>query len=131
MKLETLNYKSQHKKTSKSHGTFPPRQLAYRLFALDVSVALLACPERQAEASLGPEQAGLLSHRFLVQSLVFGRRSDSSPTVRAHALTCLSRCLEMPSLNATRCIHELFSSSKDSSPVIYTSLLTDCCVFTA
>ncbi|XP_062309171.1 condensin-2 complex subunit D3 isoform X2 [Osmerus eperlanus] len=86
-------------------------KVAYRLFALDVSVALLACPERQAEDSLGPEQAGLLSHRFLVQSLVFGRRSDASPTVRAHALTCLSRCLEMPSLNATRCVQELFSST--------------------
>ncbi|XP_067085032.1 condensin-2 complex subunit D3 [Osmerus mordax] len=86
-------------------------KVAYRLFALDVSVALLACPERQAEGSMGPEQAGLLSHRFLVQSLVFGRRSDASPTVRAHALTCLSRCLEMPSLNATRCVQELFSST--------------------
>ncbi|XP_060720583.1 condensin-2 complex subunit D3 [Tachysurus vachellii] len=86
-------------------------RVAFRMFALDVAMVLLAQEEREADESLEPDLATYLSHRFLVRSLVYGRRSDVSPTVRAHAMHCLAQCLELPSHNATKWIHELFSSS--------------------
>lgn len=89
-------------------------QVAFRMFALDVAMVLLAQEEREADETLEPDLAGYLSHRFLVRSVVYGRRSDVSPTVRAHAMHCLAQCLELPSHNATKWIHELFSSSSTS-----------------
>ncbi|XP_017580409.1 condensin-2 complex subunit D3 [Pygocentrus nattereri] len=86
-------------------------RVVFRMFALDVAMVLLGLDEREADDSLSPELAVYLSHRFLVRNIVFGRRSDVSPTVRGHALHCLARCLELPSHNATKWIHELFSSS--------------------
>ncbi|KAM6969947.1 condensin-2 complex subunit D3 [Aplochiton taeniatus] len=86
-------------------------KVAFRMFALDVAIALMEQPERAAEDSLDPELAPYLPHKFLVQNLLFGRRSDVSPTVRGHALTCLAQCLELPSLNATRSVQDLFSST--------------------
>uniref|UniRef100_A0A8C8GTM7 Condensin complex subunit 1 C-terminal domain-containing protein n=1 Tax=Oncorhynchus tshawytscha TaxID=74940 RepID=A0A8C8GTM7_ONCTS len=86
-------------------------KVAYRMFALDVSMALLEQPEREANENVDTELVSFLSHRFLVHNMVFGRRSDASPTVRGHALTCLAQCLELPSMNATRSIKELFSTS--------------------
>ncbi|KAF7686726.1 condensin-2 complex subunit D3 [Silurus meridionalis] len=86
-------------------------RVAFRMFALDVAMVLLAQEEREADGALEPDLALYLSHRFLVHSVVYGRRSDVSPTVRAHAMHCLALCLELPSQNATKCIHELFSSS--------------------
>lgn len=86
-------------------------KVAYRMFALDIAIALLEQPEREAEDSLSPELAIFLPHKFLVHDMVFGRRSDVSPTVRGHALACLAQCLEKPSLNATRSVQELFSAT--------------------
>ncbi|KAG7313918.1 hypothetical protein KOW79_022414 [Hemibagrus wyckioides] len=86
-------------------------RVAFRMFALDVAMVLLAQEEREADETLEADLAGYLSHRFLVRSVVYGRRSDVSPTVRAHAMHCLAQCLELPSHNATKWIHELFSSS--------------------
>uniref|UniRef100_A0A8K9X2Y6 Non-SMC condensin II complex subunit D3 n=1 Tax=Oncorhynchus mykiss TaxID=8022 RepID=A0A8K9X2Y6_ONCMY len=86
-------------------------KVAYRMFALDVSMALMEQPEREANENVDAELVSFLSHRFLVHNIVFGRRSDASPTVRGHALTCLAQCLELPSMNATRSIKELFSTS--------------------
>ncbi|XP_053087025.1 condensin-2 complex subunit D3 [Pangasianodon hypophthalmus] len=86
-------------------------KVAFRMFALDVAMVLLAQEEREADEALEPDLAAYLSHRFLVRSVVYGRRSDISPTVRAHAMHCLAQCLELPSHNATKWIHELFSSS--------------------
>ncbi|MCJ8749257.1 hypothetical protein PDJAM_G00174220 [Pangasius djambal] len=86
-------------------------RVAFRMFALDVAMVLLAQEEREADEALEPDLAAYLSHRFLVRSVVYGRRSDISPTVRAHAMHCLAQCLELPSHNATKWIHELFSSS--------------------
>uniref|UniRef100_A0A673XFC8 Condensin-2 complex subunit D3 n=1 Tax=Salmo trutta TaxID=8032 RepID=A0A673XFC8_SALTR len=91
------------------------RQVAYRMFALDVSMALLEQPEREANENLDAELVSFLSHRFLVHNMVFGRRSDASPTVRGHALTCLAQCLDLPSMNATRSIKELFPTSESLS----------------
>uniref|UniRef100_A0A4W5NDW4 Non-SMC condensin II complex, subunit D3 n=1 Tax=Hucho hucho TaxID=62062 RepID=A0A4W5NDW4_9TELE len=79
-------------------------KVAYRMFALDVSMALLEQPEREANEDLDAELVTFLPHRFLVHNMVFGRRSDASPTVRGHALTCLAQCLELPSMNATRSV---------------------------
>ncbi|KAK6317290.1 hypothetical protein J4Q44_G00126900 [Coregonus suidteri] len=86
-------------------------KVAYRMFALDVAMALLEQPEREANENVDPELVSFLPHRFLVHNMVFGRRSDASPTVRGHALTCLSQCLELPSMNATRSVKELFSTT--------------------
>ncbi|XP_066516034.1 condensin-2 complex subunit D3 isoform X2 [Hoplias malabaricus] len=86
-------------------------RVAFRMFALDVAIVLLGLDEREVDDSVNSELALCLSHRFLVQNIVFGRRSDVSPTVRGHALHCLAQCLELPSHNATKFIHELFSTS--------------------
>lgn len=87
-------------------------QVARRMFALDVAMALIEQPERQPEASLSPEQAIFLQHKFLVQVMVFGRRSDRAPSVRGHALSCLAQCLELQSPNTVENIQELFSASE-------------------
>uniref|UniRef100_A0AAY4AAJ2 Condensin complex subunit 1 C-terminal domain-containing protein n=1 Tax=Denticeps clupeoides TaxID=299321 RepID=A0AAY4AAJ2_9TELE len=87
-------------------------KVAYRMFALDVAMALLEQSERDPDSLVPAELGTFLTHRFLVQNLLFGRRSDISPTVRAHALHCLSRCLELDSPNTTKCVQELFSASK-------------------
>lgn len=97
------------------------------MFALDVSMALLEQPEREANENLDAELVSFLSHRFLVHNMVFGRRSDASPTVRGHALTCLAQCLELPSMNATRSIKELFPTSESLS---HTHTFTYACMYT-
>uniref|UniRef100_A0A6Q2WXM1 Condensin complex subunit 1 C-terminal domain-containing protein n=1 Tax=Esox lucius TaxID=8010 RepID=A0A6Q2WXM1_ESOLU len=78
-------------------------KVTYRMFALDIAMVLLEQPEREGDENLAPELVSFLPHKFLVHNMVFGRRSDTSPTVRGHALTCLAQCLELPSMNATRC----------------------------
>lgn len=82
------------------------------MFALDVAMALVEQPEREADDSLSAELASFLPHKFLVQVMVFGRRSDRAPTVRSHALTYLGQCLELESPNATESVQELFSFSE-------------------
>ncbi|XP_010892297.2 condensin-2 complex subunit D3 isoform X3 [Esox lucius] len=86
-------------------------KVTYRMFALDIAMVLLEQPEREGDENLAPELVSFLPHKFLVHNMVFGRRSDTSPTVRGHALTCLAQCLELPSMNATRCVKELFSTT--------------------
>ncbi|XP_071370870.1 condensin-2 complex subunit D3, partial [Centroberyx affinis] len=86
-------------------------KMVYRLFSVDVVMVLLEQPERSAEERLSPELLPFLPHSFLIQGLLFGRRADASPTVRGHALACLAQCLELPSLNATRAVHNLFSAT--------------------
>ncbi|XP_056136718.1 condensin-2 complex subunit D3 [Lampris incognitus] len=85
-------------------------KVVYRLFAVDVVMILLEQPERTPE-SLDPELSSFLSHKFLIHDLLFGRRTDISPTVRGHTLACLAQCLELPSFNATRAVHTLFSTT--------------------
>ncbi|KAG9351510.1 hypothetical protein JZ751_022761 [Albula glossodonta] len=86
-------------------------KVVYRMFALDIAMALVEQPEREVEASLSAELASFLPHKFLVQVMVFGRRSDRAPMVRSHALTYLAQCLELQSANAVEGIQELFSST--------------------
>lgn len=88
-------------------------QMVHRLFSVDVVMVLLEQPERQPEECQDNELAAFLPHKFLIQSLLFARRMDSSPTVQGHALACLAQCLELPSLNATRAVHHLFSASEE------------------
>uniref|UniRef100_A0AAY5EYD2 Condensin-2 complex subunit D3 n=1 Tax=Electrophorus electricus TaxID=8005 RepID=A0AAY5EYD2_ELEEL len=86
-------------------------RVAFRMFALDVALVLLAKEEQEDSDALPPELAPYLSHRFLVHHLVYGRCSDLSPTVRGHALHCLAQCLDLSTPNTSKGIHELFSSS--------------------
>uniref|UniRef100_A0A8C8AE30 Condensin-2 complex subunit D3 n=1 Tax=Otus sunia TaxID=257818 RepID=A0A8C8AE30_9STRI len=70
-------------------------KIAYRVFALDVALALLDVPERNLDSSLSLDHQKFLKHQFLVQVMVFGRCSDKSPVVRSKALSCFAHCLEM------------------------------------
>uniref|UniRef100_A0A8C5EYC1 Condensin-2 complex subunit D3 n=1 Tax=Gopherus evgoodei TaxID=1825980 RepID=A0A8C5EYC1_9SAUR len=80
-----------------SHNT----KIPYRVFALDVALALLDLPERKPDSSLSVDHQKLLKHKFLVQDMVFGRCSDKAPTVRSKALSSFAYCLEMKT--ATTC----------------------------
>ncbi|XP_073698531.1 condensin-2 complex subunit D3 [Garra rufa] len=86
-------------------------KVAFRMFALDVSMVLLEQSERDVDDTVDPELAVFLPHRFLVHNIIYNHRNDVSPTVRGHALHCLAQCLELGSQNATKCVHELFSNS--------------------
>ncbi|KAJ4948743.1 hypothetical protein JOQ06_020266 [Pogonophryne albipinna] len=86
-------------------------KVAGRLFSIDVVMVLLEQPERKAEECQDPELQCFLPHRFLIQSLLFTRRTDDSPTVQGHCLVCLAQCLELPSPNVTRAVHNLFSAT--------------------
>lgn len=88
--------------------------MVHRLFSVDVVMVLLEQPERQPEECEDPDFACFLPHKFLIQHLLFARRIDSSPTVQGHALACLAQCLELPSFNATRAVHSLFSASENT-----------------
>uniref|UniRef100_A0A669DRB9 Non-SMC condensin II complex, subunit D3 n=1 Tax=Oreochromis niloticus TaxID=8128 RepID=A0A669DRB9_ORENI len=88
-------------------------KMVHRLFSVDVVMVLLEQPERRPEECRDPDLVCFLMHRFLIQNLLFARRMDESPTVQGHALNCLAQCLELPSLNATRAIHNLFLSRSD------------------
>ncbi|XP_061914930.1 condensin-2 complex subunit D3 isoform X2 [Entelurus aequoreus] len=90
-------------------------KMASRLFSVDVGMVLLGQPERDNEDCIDPELACYLPHKFLIQSLLFARRYDQSPTVQGHALTCLAQCLELPSLNATRAVQSLFCATVTQS----------------
>ncbi|NWU11658.1 CNDD3 protein, partial [Cephalopterus ornatus] len=70
---------------------------SYRVFALDVALALLDVPERNLDDSLSLDQQKFLKHKFLVQVMVFDRCSDKAPTVRSKALSSFAHSLEMKS----------------------------------
>ncbi|NXC84412.1 CNDD3 protein, partial [Cercotrichas coryphoeus] len=70
-------------------------QVSYRVFALDVALALLELPERSPDTSLSQDRQKFLKHKFLVQVMVFGRCSDIAPVVRSKALSSFVHCLEM------------------------------------
>lgn len=86
--------------------------MVHRLFSVDVVMVLLEQPERSPEECQDLELASFLPHKFLIQSVLFAQRTDESPTVQGHALACLAQCLELPSLNVTRAVHNLFSASE-------------------
>uniref|UniRef100_A0A3Q3JDK2 Condensin complex subunit 1 C-terminal domain-containing protein n=1 Tax=Monopterus albus TaxID=43700 RepID=A0A3Q3JDK2_MONAL len=65
-----------------------------------------------------PELACFLPHKFLIQSLLFARQMDESPTVKGHALACLAQCLELPLVNVTQAVHSLFSGNDNTHTYI-------------
>ncbi|NXN20902.1 CNDD3 protein, partial [Nycticryphes semicollaris] len=86
---------------------------AYRVFALDVALALLNVPERSSDASMSLDHQKFLKHKFLVQVMVFGRCSDKAPVVRSKALSSFAHCLEMKAATALETIQDLLQSSSD------------------
>ncbi|XP_041269803.1 condensin-2 complex subunit D3 isoform X3 [Onychostruthus taczanowskii] len=86
-------------------------KVSYRVFALDVALALLELPERSPGSSLSQDHQSLLKHKFLVQVMVFGRCSDKAPVVRSKALSSFACCLEMKAAAALESIQELLQSS--------------------
>ncbi|XP_074018650.1 condensin-2 complex subunit D3 isoform X1 [Numenius arquata] len=86
---------------------------AYRVFALDVALALLDVPERNLDASLSLDHQNFLKHKFLVQVMVFGRCSDKASVVRSKALSSFAHCLEMKAAATLESIQDLLQSSPD------------------
>ncbi|XP_044137939.1 condensin-2 complex subunit D3 [Bufo gargarizans] len=86
-------------------------KISYRVFALDVTVALLELPERPVDASFPLEQLKFLQHKFLLQAMVFSRCSDKAPTVRSKALSCLAQCLDKNATSVSEGISELLQGS--------------------
>ncbi|NXP11351.1 CNDD3 protein, partial [Thinocorus orbignyianus] len=85
---------------------------AYRVFALDVALALLDVPERNLDTSLSLDHQKFLKHKFLVQVMVFGRCSDKAPVVRSKALSSFAHCLEMKTATSSETIQDLLQSCK-------------------
>ncbi|NXI45084.1 CNDD3 protein, partial [Galbula dea] len=88
-------------------------KIAYRVFALDVALALLEAPERNLDRSLSLDHQKFLKHKFLVQVMVFGRCSDRAPVVRSKALSSFAHCLEMKGAATLESIQDLLQSSSD------------------
>ncbi|NXV88619.1 CNDD3 protein, partial [Calonectris borealis] len=88
-------------------------KIAYRVFALDVALALLDVPERNLDSSLSLDHQKFLKHKFLVQVMVFGRCSDKAPVVRSKALSSFAHCLEMKAAATLESIQDLLQSSSD------------------
>ncbi|KAM7082714.1 condensin-2 complex subunit D3 [Ciconia maguari] len=88
-------------------------KIAYRVFALDVALALLDVPERNLDSSLSLDHQNFLKHKFLVQVMVFGRCSDKAPVVRSKALSSFAHCLEMKAAATLESIQDLLQSSSD------------------
>ncbi|NXJ80256.1 CNDD3 protein, partial [Trogon melanurus] len=88
-------------------------KIAYRVFALDVALALLDAPERNLDSSLSLDHQKFLTHKFLVQVMVFGRCSDKAPVVRSKALSSFAHCLDMKAAATLESIQDLLQSSSD------------------
>ncbi|XP_062364554.1 condensin-2 complex subunit D3 [Cinclus cinclus] len=86
-------------------------QVSYRVFALDVALALLELPERSPDPSLSQDRHKFLKHKFLVQVMMFGRCSDIAPVVRSKALSSFVHCLEMKAAATLESIQDLVQSS--------------------
>ncbi|XP_069470215.1 condensin-2 complex subunit D3 [Ambystoma mexicanum] len=97
-------------------------KMSYRVFALEVAVALLELPEREMDNAIPSEQQKFLQHKFLVQVMVFGRCSDKAPSVRSKALSCLAQCLEKKVPTAIEGVQELLQSN--ASPTVLGSIMS-------
>ncbi|XP_053819311.1 condensin-2 complex subunit D3 isoform X3 [Vidua chalybeata] len=86
-------------------------KVSYRVFALDVALALLELPERSPVSSLSRDHQSFLKHKFLVQVMVFGRCSDKAPVVRSKALSSFAYCLEKKAAATLESIQDLLQSS--------------------
>uniref|UniRef100_A0A8C3C6Q6 Condensin-2 complex subunit D3 n=1 Tax=Cairina moschata TaxID=8855 RepID=A0A8C3C6Q6_CAIMO len=97
-------------------------KISYRVFALDVALALLDVPERNSGVSLSQDQQKFLKHKFLVQVMVFGRCSDKASVVRSKALSSFARCLEMKGAAALDSIQDLLQGSLGNKFIAQPSL---------
>ncbi|XP_009068690.1 PREDICTED: condensin-2 complex subunit D3, partial [Acanthisitta chloris] len=86
-------------------------RVAYRVFALDVALALLELPERNLDSSFSVDHQKFVKHKFLVQVMVFGRCSDKAPVVRSKALSSFAQCLDMKGADTLDSIQELLQAS--------------------
>ncbi|XP_030697542.1 condensin-2 complex subunit D3 isoform X1 [Globicephala melas] len=82
-------------------------KIPYRVFTLDVVLALLELPEREVDGTLPPEHQKFLKHKFLVQEIMFARCVDKAPTVRSKALSSFAHCLEFSATAASESVLEL------------------------
>ncbi|XP_026534418.1 condensin-2 complex subunit D3 [Notechis scutatus] len=89
--------------------------ISYRVFALDVALALLEHPERFPDVVLTEEEQVFLKHKFLVQVMIIGRCSDKVPTVRSKALSSFAQCLENKVIPNVQDIQELLHGTGCSS----------------
>ncbi|XP_078451127.1 condensin-2 complex subunit D3 isoform X3 [Lampetra planeri] len=82
-------------------------KVGYRVFALDVILELLDCPEREADSTVSTGRLRFFSHKFLVHSTVVRRCCDRMSTVRAKALSALAKSLNQHGSAALECVHEI------------------------
>lgn len=87
-------------------------QVSYRVFTLDVALALLELPEREVDGPLTPEHKKFLKHKFLVQEILVARCKDKAPTVRSKALSSFAHCLESSATTPSDSIQELLQNSE-------------------
>ncbi|XP_006892915.1 PREDICTED: condensin-2 complex subunit D3 [Elephantulus edwardii] len=92
-------------------------KIPHRVFTLDVALALLELPEREMDNSLSLEHQKFLTHKFLVQEIMFDRCLDKAPTVRSKALSSFAHCLELSVVNTSESMLELLISSQISSGI--------------
>ncbi|KAF6082195.1 non-SMC condensin II complex subunit D3 [Phyllostomus discolor] len=86
-------------------------KIPHRVFTLDVALALLELPEREADSTLSVEHQRFLKHKFLVQDIMFDRCLDKAPTVRSKALSSFAHCLELSVNSASESILEFLINS--------------------
>ncbi|MBW03891.1 Condensin-2 complex subunit D3, partial [Eschrichtius robustus] len=86
-------------------------KIPYRVFTLDVALALLELPEREVDGTLAPEHQKFLKHKFLVQEIMFARCVDKAPTVRSKALSSFAHCLESSATAASESVLELLANA--------------------
>lgn len=89
-----------------------PWQIPHRVFTLDVALALLELPEREADDTVSLEHQKFLKHKFFVQEIIFDRCLDKAPTVRSKALSSFAHCLELTSGSTSESILEIFINSE-------------------
>ncbi|XP_060549547.1 condensin-2 complex subunit D3 [Pantherophis guttatus] len=97
------------------YGYSRNNKTSYRVFALDVALALLEHPERVQDVVLTEEEQVFLKHKFLIQVMIFGRCSDKVPTVRSKALSSFAQCLENKVVSNVQDIQELLHGTACSS----------------
>ncbi|XP_075420178.1 condensin-2 complex subunit D3 isoform X2 [Tenrec ecaudatus] len=87
-------------------------KIPHRVFTLDVALALIQLPEKEADSTLSLEHQKFLTHKFLVQEIMFDRCLDKAPTVRSKALSSFAHCLELSVANTSESILELLVNSR-------------------
>ncbi|XP_075822590.1 condensin-2 complex subunit D3 isoform X1 [Microtus pennsylvanicus] len=87
-------------------------KIPHRVFTLDVALALLELPEREADDTVSLEHQKFLKHKFFVQEIIFDRCLDKAPTVRSKALSSFAHCLELTSSSTSESVLEIFINSR-------------------